>query len=143
MSWAEVTLAMDASGGDETPLRLAARHPVPGVLLVEISGELDYLTAPRVSEYLADQSFDRPAHLVLDLSGVTLLASHGMRMLVDALANRDGVHGALQLVGVVGNRHVQRMLDLVGLTKELRIHESLPELLRALPTAGTGQGPRG
>jgi anti-sigma B factor antagonist len=118
--------------GDEVPLRLDARSPVPGVVVVEIAGELDMVTAPRVSAYLAEHSAGRPEHLVLDLSGVTFLASHGMRTLVDALANRGEVHGTVHLVGVAGNRGVERVLDLVGLTKVFRIHQSLPELLRTL-----------
>lgn len=118
--------------GDEVPLRLDARSPAPGVVVVEIAGELDMLTAPRVSAFLAEHSADRPDHLVLDLSGVTFLASHGMRTLVDALANRGDVHGTVHLVGVTGNRGVERVLDLVGLTKVFRIHSSLPELLRTL-----------
>lgn len=118
--------------GDEVSLRLNARSPVPGVVVVEIAGELDMLTAPRVDAFLAEHSAGWPDHLVLDLAGVTFLGSHGMRTLVDALANRGEVHGVVHLVGVTGNRALERVLDLVGLTKVFRIHSSLPELLRTL-----------
>jgi anti-sigma B factor antagonist len=102
------------------------------VCVAHLAGELDMGTAPFLADYLREQTATRPTELVLDLSGVTLLAAAGMALIVAALNNESGIHGRLHLTGVTGNRPVARVLRLTGLVQVLDVHEDLPSLLDAL-----------
>jgi anti-sigma B factor antagonist len=123
---------MSGSGDGGPPFHVRSRRPGGRVVLVELGGELDIATVPRAVEYLAACTAGHPEHLVLDLSGVTFLSSYGMGLLVRARLNSDSIHGTLHLVGVAGNRHVERLLDLTGLSKELDVAPDLAVLLREL-----------
>jgi hypothetical protein len=47
--------------------------------------------------------------------------------------NGGGIHGRLHLVGVAGNRSVERPLRVTGLLTLLDIHDDLQALLDRLP----------
>jgi anti-sigma B factor antagonist len=97
-----------------------------------LEGELDMATAPFLGEYLREHTATRPTDLVLDLSGVTLLAAAGLALIVTALHNDNDIHGRLHLTGVTGNRPVERVLHLAGLRPVLDIHDNLQALLDTL-----------
>jgi anti-sigma B factor antagonist len=108
-------------------------RPRPDVCLVHLAGELDIATAPLVAEYLERQTATRPAELLLDLSGVTHLAAAGLALIVAASKDDRGVHGRLHLLGVRGNRPVERALQLTGLLQVLDVQDDLQVLLGSLP----------
>ena len=108
-------------------------RPAPDVVAVRLSGELDIATEPVAREYLRDCTRHRPAHLVLDLSEITFLASHGLRLLVATELHDDGIHGELHLVGVEPDSHVARVLRLTGLDERLDVSPDVQTLLAALP----------
>ena len=112
------------------PVRCTADWPQPDVCVVHLAGELDMATTPVVAEYLQEQTVPCPAELILDLAGVTLLAATGVALIVNAL--HDAGHGRLHLVGVTGNRPVERVLELTGLRPLLDVHDSLHALLDGL-----------
>lgn len=113
----------------ETPFGLRSREVRPGVVLVEITGELDYLTEPHARAYLARCTVSGPQHLVVDLAGVTFMPSQGLQLLIAAHLHHDSIQGELHLLGVKGNRPVELVLDLSGVTGELDIHPDLTALL--------------
>lgn len=102
------------------------------MLVITVAGELDMATAPQARAYLQDRTAVRPGHLVLDLTGVEFLGSHGVSLLVDAHEGRDGIHGRLHLTGVSSNPPVGRALDVTGLTPLLDIRDDQDELIREL-----------
>jgi anti-anti-sigma factor len=89
-------------------------------------------TAPTVADYLRQETTDRPSELLLDLTEVTLLAAAGQALLVGAMRNDGGIHGRLHLLGVTGNRPVERALRLTGLRSVLDVHDDLQTLLDTL-----------
>ena len=119
--------------GGLLPLRCAASRPCPHVCVVHLAGELDMATVPVVVRCLRQQAATRPAELVLDLGAVTLLAAAGVALLVDVHHDDLGLGSRLHLVGVAGNRAVDRVLRLTGLRSVLDVHEDLQALLVALP----------
>jgi anti-anti-sigma factor len=128
---AVVTAGAPNEDGDEE-FRLLARRPRPDVIVVEIGGELDLVTAPRVTEYLrAEVAADRVPHVALDLTAVSFMSSHGVAMLVTAL-NELRQSGQLHLVGVANNRRVRRVLELTGMVGLFADHADADELLIAL-----------
>jgi anti-anti-sigma factor len=89
--------------------------------------------APLAAGYLRHHTATRPAELVIDLGGVTLLAAAGLALIVAATETDSGVHGRLHLTGVVGNRPVERVLRLSGLMSVLYVHDDLQHLVDSLP----------
>ena len=116
--------------GGLLPLRCATSRPRPDVCVVHLAGELDMATVPVVARCLQHQTATRPAALVLDLGAVTLLAAAGVALLVDVQHDH---RGGLHLVGVTGNRAVDRVLRITGLGSAFDVHDDLHALLDALP----------
>jgi anti-sigma B factor antagonist len=114
------------------PIRCTTSRPRPDVCVVHLTGELDMATVPLVAGHLRRQTASPPADLLLDLAGVTHLAAAGLALIV---ACRDGdadVHGRLHLVGVLGNRPVERALRVTGLLPVLDVHDDVQALLDTL-----------
>jgi anti-anti-sigma factor len=119
-------------GSDRSDLRLLGRQVGDDVVVVSVAGELDMATVPQLRAYLVDKTVSCPAHLVLDLSAVTFLASQGIAVLIEAGEGLEGIHGELHLTGVTTNRSVQRVLEVTGLLARFDIHDDEDDLLRRL-----------
>ena len=95
------------------PLRTSMVRTRPTAVILAVEGEIDTLTAPpleqAVRELLAETGADR---LVIDLSGVTFLASSGLAVLIRG-AHR-AADRALRLRLVTGSRAVRRPLEVTG-----------------------------
>ncbi|WP_410594297.1 STAS domain-containing protein [Amycolatopsis sp. lyj-23] len=59
-------------------LRLTTHRPAPGVAVVEVAGDLDLATAPRLRELLDLTALSTRTHLVIDLRGVQFLSATGL-----------------------------------------------------------------
>jgi anti-anti-sigma factor len=73
-------------------LLLATIVPAPGVRLVRAWGELDIVGSEQLAACLAGQIAHRPAHLIVDLAGLSFLGDSGISELVRArtVAERAG-----------------------------------------------------
>ena len=113
---------------------------IPAPMVVTVAGEVDLDTAPQLRE----QIFALPEeNLVLDISGVRLLAAAGLRTLLE-VQNRRARSGA-QLVLVGPSTFVRRVLCVTGLEKALPITTSVDEAVAFLagPAERTSSsGPR-
>jgi anti-sigma B factor antagonist len=92
----------------------------PGSAVLEVQGEVDTLTAPQFSAAVDELMNDRDNTLVVDLSGVTFLASSGLAVLIQA-AHRAEERGA-RLRLVVATRAVQRPLEITGTDQLFDMH---------------------
>jgi anti-sigma B factor antagonist len=115
-------------------LTITARQVDLDVVLVEIAGELDLQTAPQAQAFLTQVIAATPRHLILDLSGVTFMASSGMAVLIAAQSARVGFPGGLHLLGVIGNHPVESLLDMAGLLDRFDIASDLNTVLAGLGT---------
>lgn len=87
--------------------------------VLRVAGELDMLTTPRLEEAIRDALETGPARLVVDLTGVTFLASPALTALV--VAHRSsGERTSLRVVP--GGRANHRLLELTGLTDYLALY---------------------
>lgn len=88
---------------------------VASVQVVQVEGELDLASVPRVREELHEALATRPAQLVVDLSACTFVDASALSMLVDVhrRAWREG--GVLTLRGC--SPRVLRLLSLTGLRR--------------------------
>lgn len=101
--------------------------------MVQVAGELDMLTQPRLVGCVHDILRGRPRHLVLDLSRVCFMAASGLQALVcakDACARRGSV---LHLTGT-RHRAVARPLQLAGLDQVFAPYPSATDALAAIET---------
>lgn len=95
-------------------------HEHNGAFLVTVSGEVDMATTPHLRSYLNRQLEKAQTLLVIDLRGITFLASSGIAALVETLeaARERGVRLRL----VCDSREVVRPLEATGLTELFDIH---------------------
>lgn len=110
---------------DAPPLRTSITMPQPGTALLDVHGEIDTLTAPPLERALLDLLSDPgPDRLVVDLSGVTFLASSGLAVLLRA-AHR-AAERELRLRLVTSSRAVRRPLQITGSDQLFDMYEDVP-----------------
>src|SRR5262245_35519594 len=107
-----------------------SREPRP-VLVVALYGELDLETSPAFAAYVDDSLRTRPmtTALILDLTELGFLSTHGLRVLADAGAHNER-HGIR--VTVVAEGMLARVLDADG---SLSRHATRREAITALEPA--------
>ena len=97
--------------------------------IVEVGGEIDVYTAPRLREQLVDLVADGKYHLVVDMERVDFLDSTGLGVLVGGLKRVRNHDGSLQLV--CNQEKILKIFRITGLTKVFPIHASVDEAVAA------------
>jgi anti-sigma B factor antagonist len=117
-------------------LSLAARTMSEHVVL-EVGGEVDVYTAPKLRERLVDMVNAGHTHIVVDLSRVEFLDSTGLGVLVGAHRRLRARDGSLDLV--CPHERVLKVFRITGLDNVFDIHASVEEATtkRAAAKAGT------
>ena len=136
--------AADDPFGTGLPLETMVSRPRPDTVLLEVDGELDTLTAPRLEADLyaaLDTGRTEDAAVVVDLSGVTFLASSGLAVLVGG-ARRAGAAGK-RLHLVVATRAVTRPLEVTGADTLFETHADVTSALAAVAPPGVAPPPGG
>jgi len=94
---------------------LSAREVSAGVLVVEVSGELDMATTPVVEEYVLHRLDDVGRVLVLDLSDVTFFGSTGINLLITLRGACESAGVRLRVVATTkAVLHPLELTDLIG-----------------------------
>jgi anti-sigma B factor antagonist len=123
-------------GGDPPPaaeqLMTVQQCRVGTATVLTVAGEVDMLTAPRLQEAV-DEALRDPAasDVVVDLTSVTFLGSHGLAALVTAARAAQQHREALRIV-VDHQRPVIQPIRVTGLDGVLALYHRLDE---ALPPA--------
>lgn len=102
-----------------------------GVRLLEVFGELDLATAPRMCAALDAARRLRVKRLVIDLTGVDFCDSTGLRALLGA-STELRVSGGRLAVACLPGGPVARLFDIVGARETLRIYDSAADALASL-----------
>jgi anti-sigma B factor antagonist len=97
--------------------------------IVEVGGEIDVYTAPRLREQLVDLVADGKSHLVVDMERVDFLDSTGLGVLVGGLKRVRAHDGSLRLVCT--QERILKIFRITGLTKVFPIHSSVDEAVNA------------
>jgi anti-anti-sigma factor len=111
--------------GDPFGVTVDVEHHGSAVVL-RVAGELDLLTTPTLSDACTAALASRPPVLVIDLSGVTFLASVGMSAIV-AAHQTAGAHTKVRVVG--GSRDTLRPITVTGLDTLLSVYPALAAAL--------------
>jgi anti-sigma B factor antagonist len=97
--------------------------------VVEVGGEIDVYTAPRLREQLVDLVADGKYHLIVDMERVDFLDSTGLGVLVGGLKRVRAHDGSLRLVCT--QERILKIFRITGLTKVFPIHASVEEAVSA------------
>ena len=69
---------------------------------VEIKGQLDSMTAPELRQSFESLVAERPAKVIVDLSGLRLIDSSGVGAIVSLFKQVRAANGSFTVVGVQG-----------------------------------------
>jgi anti-sigma B factor antagonist len=97
--------------------------------IVEVGGEIDVYTAPKLREQLIDLVSGGNYHIVVDMERVEFLDSTGLGVLVGGLKRVRAHEGSLRLVCT--QERILKIFRITGLTKVFPIHSSVEEAVTA------------
>ncbi|GHF47650.1 anti-sigma B factor antagonist [Amycolatopsis bartoniae] len=109
-------------------LHITTNTPEPGVVVVDVRGEVDASSVPDLATALEKVWAAAPGRVVVDLSRVTFLGTAGLSALLDARERAEADDFVLRLVG--GSRCVDRAVEVAGLAPHLPLSPDLGHALR-------------
>ena len=92
----------------------------PDEIVLKLAGEIDMLTAARLSSVVNELLSDAPVRIVLDMAGVTFCDSQGLGTIV-VLTKKASHTQSVVLLTNVGD-FLLRVLDITGLRGALMIN---------------------
>ena len=104
-------------------------HKVDAWAVVDVKGEIDVYTAPKLREKLIELVSEGSHDLVVNLESVDFLDSTGLGVLVGALKRVKAHDGSLSLVCTQDK--ILKIFKITGLTKVFPIHESVEQATSA------------
>jgi anti-sigma B factor antagonist len=106
-------------------LMLNEYSAAPDRTVIEVSGEIDVYTAPRLREALIGLVEAGNFRLIVDMEGVEFLDSTGLGVLVGGLKRVRAHDGSIDLVCTQGR--ILRIFRITGLSKVFDIYDSVDE----------------
>ena len=103
-------------------------HAKDGIEVIDVQGEIDMYTAPRLRELLIDLVSKGSYQLVVNLGKVGFLDSTGLGVLVGAEAVRAH-DGSLDLVCT--QQRILKIFRITGLTEVFGIYETVDQAIAA------------
>jgi len=96
---------------------------VDGVTVLSLTGSIDAMSAPKITEYIHELVARGNINLVADFSGVDYTSSAGLRVLLGAIKETRAQSGDMRLTGVQPD--VLKVLNLSGFTNILKLFDDL------------------
>ena len=127
------------TGVDPTPVALDVSRPLSGVSVIHVTGELDALTAPQLTDRVRSEAADGVKFLVIDLAAVDFLGSAGLGALLDSSQIlTEAEAGSRMYLAGTSERAVRRPLEMVGLLPLFNVHASVDDALREISGQAAG-----
>jgi anti-sigma B factor antagonist len=104
-------------------------HSKDGIEIVDVEGEIDVYTAPRLRELLIELVNTGFYQLVVNMEKVDFLDSTGLGVLVGGLKRVRAHDGSLDLVCT--QERILKIFRITGLTKVFGIHDTVDEAITA------------
>jgi anti-sigma B factor antagonist len=119
-------LRLRGQGGPPVDLSLRHRSDITSdVAVLEVGGEVDAYSAPKLSERIDEIVDNGEHHLVVDLGGVDFIDSTGLGVLVSGHNKARQAGGRLDLVCNVDR--IIKLMRITGLDDVFVIHPSVAE----------------
>jgi anti-sigma B factor antagonist len=100
-----------------------------GIEVIDVQGEIDIYTAPRLRELLIDLVSKGDYQLVVNLDEVGFLDSTGLGVLVGGLRRVRAHDGSLDLVCT--QQRILKIFRITGLTEVFGIYETVDQAITA------------
>ena len=100
-----------------------------GIEIVDVEGEIDVYTEPRLRELLIELVNKKNYQLVVNMEKVEFLDSTGLGVLVGGLKRVRAHDGSLDLVCT--QERILKIFRITGITKVFGIHESVDQAIAA------------
>ena len=100
-----------------------------GIEVVDVGGEIDIYTAPRLRELLIDLAGKNNYQLIVNLEKVEFLDSTGLGVLVGGLKRVRAHDGSLDLVCT--QERILKIFRITGLTKVFAIYQTVDQAIAA------------
>ncbi|WP_370617348.1 STAS domain-containing protein [Mumia sp. Pv 4-285] len=104
-------------------------RPLDGFQVVEVAGEIDVYTAPRLREALADLIESGHHFVIVDVENVDFLDSTGLGVLVGGLKRVRANDGTLDVVCT--RERLLKIFEITGLAKVFGIYASVDDAFGA------------
>jgi anti-sigma B factor antagonist len=117
----------------QTPFEATERE-MRGASVIEIAGELDIATSPRVRQILSDAARDQERPLVIDLTRCQFIDSTGLATLLHGAKPAQNGESNVALVCVPGE--VRKLLELTAIDRTIPVYETLDDALAAVLAEG-------
>ena len=104
-------------------------HAQDGIEVIDVQGEIDIYTAPRLRELLIDLVSQGSYRLVVNLDEVGFLDSAGLGVLVGGLKRVRAHDGSLDLVCT--QQRILKILKITGLTEVFGIYQTADQAIAA------------
>ena len=101
-----------------------------GVLILELSGEIDLQHSPTMRRLLQAKAAERIPTLVLDFTGVKYIDSSGLATLIEYYQNSRAYAGKIAVAGPTPR--VRSIFELVRLNEVFPLHGTVAEACQAL-----------
>jgi len=96
---------------------------VDGVTIISLTGSIDAMTSPEITEFIHTQVAKGNTKLVADLSGVDYTSSAGLRVMLGAIKETRSQGGDLRLTGIQPD--VSKVLNLSGFANILKLFDDV------------------
>ncbi|MFI6180238.1 STAS domain-containing protein [Nonomuraea sp. NPDC051191] len=111
-------------------LSIATRPPSGRIRILEVAGDLDHHTSPRLREALDELGLAPGDGLVIEMSGLRFCDSTGISVLVGAHQRAQEADAGLALAGLSAD--IEHAFKIMGLTRLLSFHENADQAIAAL-----------
>jgi anti-sigma B factor antagonist len=120
-------------------LTLNVHSDTPGFTVIEVGGEIDVYTAPKLREKLISLVEAGSYQLIVNMEGVEFLDSTGLGVLVGGLKRVRAQDGWIDLICT--QSRILRIFKITGLNKVFNIYDTVPEAIAAhsLPPADAAE----
>jgi anti-sigma B factor antagonist len=110
-------------------LTLNAHSEPPGFTVIEVGGEIDVYTAPKLRERLVSLVESGSYELIVDMENVEFLDSTGLGVLVGGLKRVRAREGWIDLVCT--QSRILRIFRITGLNRVFSIYDTVAEAVAA------------
>lgn len=110
-------------------IKVNVREIQPDCYAVDLSGEIDVYTSPKVKDAISELIDRGVYHLVINLEKVRYIDSTGLGVLIGGLKRVREHGGTVNLV--CNNPQIRKIFDITGLVKIFGIYDSEDAALKA------------